>query len=96
MSLNDISILFSFGQKNKLIRYLCVFAKYYVYSNTFSGRGLDLEAFMSILKRRYQSEKYLANLSNSATSRACWADVKLWHSMTFNQQLLIQNYYSIA
>ena len=20
-----------------------------------------------------------------------WADVKLWHSMTFNQQLLIQN-----
>ena len=65
MSLNDKNILFSFGQKNKLINYLCVLAKYYVYSNKFSGRGLNLEAFMSILKRKYQSEKYLANLSNT-------------------------------
>ena len=65
MLLNDKNILFSYGPKNKLINYLCVLAKYYVYSNEFSGRGLNLEAFMLILKRKYQSEKYLANLSNT-------------------------------
>ena len=69
MLLNDKNILFSYGQKKqnkkKLINYLCVLAKYYVYSNKFSGRGLNLEAFMLILKRKYQSEKYLANLSNT-------------------------------
>ena len=46
---------------------MCVLAKYYVYSNKFSGRRLNFEAFMSILKRKYefQSEKYLANLNNT-------------------------------
>ena len=35
-----------------------------MYSNKFSGRGLNLEVFMSILKREYESENYLANLNN--------------------------------
>ena len=55
----------SYGQKTKLITNMCVLAKYYVYSNKFSGRRLNLEAFMSILKRKYESEKYLANLNNT-------------------------------
>ena len=50
---------------NKLITYICVLAKNYVYSNTFSVRGLNLEVFIQILKRKYESEKYLANLKNT-------------------------------
>ena len=61
----DKNILFSYEQKNKLINYVCVLAKYYVYSNKFSGRGLNVEVFKSILKKKYQSEKYLANLNNT-------------------------------
>ena len=47
------------------MNYVCVLAKYYVYSNKFSGRGLNVEVFKSILKKKYQSEKYLANLNNT-------------------------------
>ena len=65
MTLTDKNILFSYEQKNKLINYVCVLAKYYVYSNKFSGRGLNVEVFKSILKKKYQSEKYLANLNNT-------------------------------
>ena len=48
-----------------MINYVCVLAKYHVYSNTFSGRDLNVEVFKSILKKTYQSEKYLANLNNT-------------------------------
>ena len=65
LTLTDKNILFSYEQKNKLINYVCVLAKYYVYSNKFSGRGLNVEVFKSILKKKYQSEKYLANLNNT-------------------------------
>ena len=63
--LTDKKILFSYEQKNKLINYVCVQSKYYVYSNKFSRRGLNVEVFKSILKKKYQSEKYLANLNNT-------------------------------
>ena len=65
MSLTDKNILFLYKQKYKLINYVCALAKYCMYSYKFSGRGLNLEAFRSILKKKFQSEKYLANLNNT-------------------------------
>ena len=74
ISLNDKNILFSYEQKHKLINYILLLAKYYVYSNKFSGRRLNIESFKSILHRKYKSEKYLANLNNNfATFLRKWA-----------------------
>ena len=41
---------------NKLITYICVLAKKYLHSNKYYGRGLNLEVFMSILNRKYESD----------------------------------------
>ena len=67
MTLNDSSILFSYQDENSLRNYLYVLAKYYIYSNKFSGNGLSLQNFKAILKRKFKAEKYIAYLRNSFT-----------------------------
>ena len=67
MTLNDSSILFSYQDENSLRNYLYVLAKYYIYSNKFSGNGLGLQNFKAILKRKFKAEKYIAYLRNSFT-----------------------------
>ena len=67
MTLNDSSILFSYQDENSLRNYLYVLAKYYIYSNKFSGNGLSLQNFKAILKRKFKAEKYIAYLRNSCT-----------------------------
>ena len=67
MTLNDSSILFSYQDENSLRNYLYVHAKYYIYSNKFSGNGLSLQNFKGILKRKFKAEKYIAYLRNSFT-----------------------------
>lgn len=67
MSLENKSIMFPKDKNNRLMNYLYVVAKYYLYANKFSGRELSVESFKSILKRKFQSEKYTASLNNTFT-----------------------------
>ena len=67
MDLQDSSILFSYQDDNSLRNYLYVLAKYYIYANKFSGNGLSLQSFKTILKRKFKAEKYIAYVSNSFT-----------------------------
>ena len=67
MDLKDSSILFSYQDDNSLRNYLYVLAKYYIYANKFSGNGLSLQSFKTILKRKFEAEKYIAYVSNSIT-----------------------------
>ena len=67
MDLQDSSILFSYQDDNSLRNYLYVLAKYYIYANKFSGNGLSLQCFKTILKRKFKVEKYIAYVSCSFT-----------------------------
>ena len=67
MDLKDSSILFSYQDDNSLRNYLYVLAKYYMYANKFSGNGLSLQSFKTILKRKFEAEKYIAYVTNSTT-----------------------------
>ena len=60
--------MFPNERRGGLMNYLYVVAKYYVYANKFSGHELLIESFESILKRKFQSEKYIANLNNTFTN----------------------------
>ena len=67
MDLQDSSILFSYQDDNSLRNYLYVLVKYYIYANKFSGNGLSLQSFKTILKRKFKAEKYIAYVNNSFT-----------------------------
>ena len=43
--------------------YLFVIAKYYVYSNKFSGKELIFDNFFSLLERKFNNEKYIAYIN---------------------------------
>ena len=67
MSLENKNIMCPKDKNNKLMNYLYIVAKHYVYANKFSGRELSVESFKTVLKRKFQSEKYIANLNNTFT-----------------------------
>ena len=54
--------MFPDDRRNGLMNYLYVVAKYFVYANKLTGRELNLE---SLLKRKFQSDRYIANLNNT-------------------------------
>ena len=68
MLLTGKNIMFPSERRGGLMNYLYVVAKYYIYANKFSGYELHIESFESILKRKFQSEKYIANLNNTFTN----------------------------
>lgn len=68
VSLQSKNIMFPNDKKNSLTNYIHVLAKYYVYANMFSGKELSIPAFKSVLRRKFQSEKYIANLNNTFAS----------------------------
>ena len=61
-------------KRNTLRNYLCIIAKYYIYVTKFTRNRLLLENFISLLKKKFQSEKYIVLMSNTVTSFfAKWA-----------------------
>ena len=73
VELNDRNILFSHQDANQLKTYLFVIAKYYVYSNKFSGKELIFDNFLSLLERKFNNEKYIACINgNTAKFFSKW------------------------
>ena len=73
VELNDRNILFSHQDENQLKTYLFVIAKYYVYSNKFSGKELIFDNFLSLLERKFNNEKYIACINgNTAKFFSKW------------------------
>ena len=62
------NILFAYEDKNKLRNYIFVVAKYYIYSNKFSQKDLNLNSFLRMLKGKFQSEKHIAYMNNNITA----------------------------
>ena len=75
IELGEKQILFACQDKRNTLRnYLCIIAKYYIYVTKFTQNRLLLENFLSLLKKKFQSEKYIALMSNTVTSFfAKWA-----------------------
>ena len=61
---DEKSILFSWQDKNQLINFIYVTAKYYIYANKFSGKALNLDIYKAILHRKFQTERYSAHIDN--------------------------------
>ena len=69
IELGEKQILFACQDKRNTLRnYLCIIAKYYIYVTKFTRNHLLLENFISLLKKKFQSEKYIALMSNTVTS----------------------------
>ena len=64
LNLEDKTILFSWQDKNQLRNFIYVTAKYYIYSNKFSGKALNLDVYKAIIRRKFQSERYSAHINN--------------------------------
>ena len=41
-----------------------VVAKHYIYKNKFSAKQLNIHSFISMLKVKFQCERYIANINN--------------------------------
>ena len=57
-------ILFSYQGKSKLENYLLAVAKHYIYKNKFSDKQLNINYFISMLKVKFQCERFIANINN--------------------------------
>ena len=57
-------ILFSYQGKSKLENYLLAVAKHYIYKNKFSDKQLNINSFISVLKVKFQCERFIANINN--------------------------------
>ena len=58
-------IIFSCQNKNKLLSYISVLAKQYIYKNKFVNNELNLDVFISLMKKKFQCEKYIAFINNN-------------------------------
>ena len=45
--------------------YLFVICKYCIYSNKFSGKEFNFNNFLSLLERKFKSEKYIAYMNGN-------------------------------
>ena len=65
LDLNERHILFSYQDMNQMRNYLFVIDKYYIYSNKISGKELNFNNFLSLLERKFKSEKYIAYVNGT-------------------------------
>ena len=75
LDLGEKNLLFAYQDKSNTIRnYLCILAKYFIYTTKFAQKNLLLENFINLLKKKFQSEKYIFLMNNSMTNFfAKWA-----------------------
>lgn len=57
--------IFSYQNKNELLSYISVLAKQYIYKNKFVNNDLNLDIFIQMLKKKFQSEKYIAFINSN-------------------------------
>lgn len=62
LSLEDKNIIFSYQTRKGIENYLLLLGKYYIYKNKFSEKELSIQSFVSLLRQRFLSGKYLANI----------------------------------
>ena len=60
---------FQYKIKNKILvtnsfYYILCLAKYYIYKNKFTRYTLSVQSFISLLKNKFISAKYIANIHN--------------------------------
>ena len=75
LELGEKQIIFAYQDRRNTIRnYLCVIAKYYIYVTKFTQKNLRIDNFISLLKKIFLSEKYIATMNNLMTNFfAKWA-----------------------
>ena len=66
LSLEDRDILFSYTGINELVNYIYALAKLFIYQNKFISRTINIQGFISLLKKKKMlSEKYISFLNNN-------------------------------
>ena len=65
LDINSKSIIFSYQNKNELLSYISVLAKQYIYKNKFVNNSLNLDSFISLMKKKFQCEKYIAFINSN-------------------------------
>ena len=75
LELGEKQIIFAYQDRRNTIRnYLCVIAKYYIYVTKFTQKNLRIDNFISLLKKKILSERYIATMNNLMTNFfAKWA-----------------------
>lgn len=58
--LENKNILFAYQDNNLLKSYIMVLAKYYIYANKFYNKELNTERFLTMMGRKFQTERYIA------------------------------------
>ena len=66
MNIEKCNIIFSYQGRNSLINYILVLANYYIYKTKFisTDKNLNIHAFMSLLKKKFISDRYNAYIFN--------------------------------
>ena len=87
IELGEKQILFACQDKRNTLRnYLCIIAKCYIYVTKFTRNRLLLENFINLLKKKFQSEKYIALTCNSITGFfAKWAPLYNYFNINMRQ-----------
>ena len=57
-------IIFSWQKKNLFMKFLLVLAKSYIYKTKFTTDKLSLIGFKSVLKRKFETERYISKINN--------------------------------
>ena len=65
INLDAKELLFSGQNKNVLLSYISVVSKHYIYTNKFTERELNISNYISLLKKKFQSERYIAYVHTS-------------------------------
>ena len=75
LNLDGKQIIFSNQDRRNTIRnYLSIIAKHYIYTTKFTQKTLRIDNFINLLKKKFQSEKYIALKNNTMTKFfAKWA-----------------------
>ena len=68
INLDEKGILFSYQGKCKLKNYQMVVAKHYISKNKFSAKQLNIHSFISMLKVKFQCERFIANINNKISN----------------------------
>ena len=64
INISDKSLIFSWQKEKSFMNYLLVVAKYYIYKTKFTSRRLNIAGFKSLLKKKFDGEKYIAKINN--------------------------------
>ena len=59
LALTIKTVLFFINKENKLLYHLLILARYFIYKTKFISNYITLETFLSYLRRKYQTEKYI-------------------------------------